>query len=256
MSRVNLGAGCPYCSGHRVTDDNRLSIRVPELARQWHPTKNGELTPHDVSYGSALKAWWICEREHEWEARINSRYEGNQCRSCTLPHRSKAEIYLACELAMFFDDLDPAQTHSISMPIGRPVEVDILIPSHRLVIEYDGEYWHRNKLNSDKRKTELLQSAGWDVLRIREEPLELIQSSDLRCPVTYPDSYKKLADRVLIYLKDELGIEIEGVDEYRKRKSLANKAAGDKIMGRELDDRQRAASTQPDRGVQMCLPIA
>tara|TARA_B110000285_G_scaffold180449_1_gene203483 strand:+ start:85 stop:225 length:141 start_codon:yes stop_codon:yes gene_type:complete len=30
----------------------------PELAEEWHPTKNGELTPFDVTKGSNKKVWW------------------------------------------------------------------------------------------------------------------------------------------------------------------------------------------------------
>ena len=250
-SRVCQDAGCPYCSGRRVTDDNRLSCKDPELAKEWHPSRNGELTPHDVSYGSGQMAWWICERGHEWEARINSRYEGNQCRSCSLPHRSKVEIYLACELAAFFDDLDPTQTHKISVPVGRTIDVDIWIPSQDLVVEYDGMYWHRNKLGADKKKTEMLQSAELVVLRIREEPLDPVQLSDLRCPVTNWKDRKSLVDRVLIHLQEVFGIEIPGVDQYLMRRTLANKAAGDEIMGRELDERHGGASKRPNPAVQL-----
>ena len=35
----------------------------PELAKQWHTSKNGDLTPEDVSAGSKKKVWWKCEKE-------------------------------------------------------------------------------------------------------------------------------------------------------------------------------------------------
>jgi hypothetical protein len=49
-----------------------LSVTHPEVAAQWHPTKNGELTPANVVAGSHKKAWWKCpEGEgHEWEATL------------------------------------------------------------------------------------------------------------------------------------------------------------------------------------------
>ena len=175
-SRTLNRSGCPYCAGKRVSDVNRLSIKSPELIDEWHPTKNGDLTPDDVSYGTAHKVWWTCERGHEWKAAIHSRSNGSSCPSCSLSHRSKVEIYLACELATFFGDIDPDRTHSITTPEGVSMDVDIMIPSQNLVIEYDGSYWHKDKLNTDVRKTEMLQSAGWDVLRIREYPLERVQS--------------------------------------------------------------------------------
>lgn len=60
-----------------------LAERFPELAAQWHPTKNGDLTPNDVAPFSNKKAWWLCEKGHEWSAIINSRSQGSRCPYCT-----------------------------------------------------------------------------------------------------------------------------------------------------------------------------
>ena len=76
------GNGCPYCSGKRATSKNCLQALNPKLAKQWHPNKNGDLTPSDVMMGSGKKVWWQCERGHEWEATINSRTRGNGCPYC------------------------------------------------------------------------------------------------------------------------------------------------------------------------------
>ena len=40
-----------------------------ELAKEWHPTKNGSLTPADLTLGSNKRVWWICSKGHEWQAR-------------------------------------------------------------------------------------------------------------------------------------------------------------------------------------------
>ena len=39
----------------------------PHLVKQWHPTKNGELTPKQLTYGSNKKVWWRCHKGHSWE---------------------------------------------------------------------------------------------------------------------------------------------------------------------------------------------
>src|SRR5262245_16489455 len=39
------GAGCPFCRGRRVSVTNCLVTVAPEVALDWHPTKNGTLTP-------------------------------------------------------------------------------------------------------------------------------------------------------------------------------------------------------------------
>ena len=42
-----------------------LSEHSPHLVAEWHLTKNGNLTPYCVSYGSNKKVWWICKDGHE-----------------------------------------------------------------------------------------------------------------------------------------------------------------------------------------------
>ena len=79
----NNGSGCPYCTGRKVNKDNCLKTKNPSLAREWHPVKNGDLTPEDVTPSSNKKAWWLCENGHEWQARVYNRNEGNGCPFCT-----------------------------------------------------------------------------------------------------------------------------------------------------------------------------
>ena len=78
------GSGCPVCANRAIQPgDNDLQATRPDLAAQWHPTKNGALTPHDVTEGSHRKVWWRCEKEHEWQALVSSRAEnGTGCPVC------------------------------------------------------------------------------------------------------------------------------------------------------------------------------
>ena len=62
--------GCPYCSGRKANQENCLQTVYPDLAKQWHPNKNGTLTPDQVGPNSTLKVWWRCQAGHEWEARV------------------------------------------------------------------------------------------------------------------------------------------------------------------------------------------
>lgn len=83
--RAYTGHGCPFCSNRRVSATNTLAARFPELAAQWHPTRNGELTPEQIVGGTNRKAWWQCSREllHEWQATIASRTgRGTGCPFC------------------------------------------------------------------------------------------------------------------------------------------------------------------------------
>lgn len=68
------GGGCPVCQGRKVLAGfNDLSSQFPALAAQWHPTKNGEMTPEQIVIGSTKKVWWRCENGHEWEAIVRNR---------------------------------------------------------------------------------------------------------------------------------------------------------------------------------------
>ena len=71
-----------------LPDGKKYVSEYPELAAEWHPTKNGNLTPDDVSFGSIKKIWWMCDCGHEWERSPNgrtSRHSGcPDCKRCKL----------------------------------------------------------------------------------------------------------------------------------------------------------------------------
>ena len=56
--------GCPYCAGKKSSEDYNLQKLFPEIAKEWHPTKNGKLTPKECTQGSDKKVWWICPKNH------------------------------------------------------------------------------------------------------------------------------------------------------------------------------------------------
>ncbi len=82
-TRTGAGSGCPYCSGKRPwSGENDLATQRPDLAAQWHPTKNRGVTPSQVVAGSNYMAWWVCEKGHEWRALVKSRTRGAGCPVC------------------------------------------------------------------------------------------------------------------------------------------------------------------------------
>jgi len=60
---------------------NLLALR-PDLAKEWHPTKNGRLGPRDVTPESEGSAWWLCDKGHWWQASIRDRVQGMPCTYC------------------------------------------------------------------------------------------------------------------------------------------------------------------------------
>jgi len=79
-----VGNGCPICSGRKAVRSNCLATLNPELAKEWHPAKNKDLTPYDVVLGSNKKVWWKCPKgdDHEWETTVVDRNEGGGCPVC------------------------------------------------------------------------------------------------------------------------------------------------------------------------------
>ena len=88
------GRGCPECAKAQsaitkrkniVENRGSLAEKNSKLAREWHPTKNGTLTPYDISVNSPERVWWQCSKDkrHEWDAPINSRNSGSGCPVCS-----------------------------------------------------------------------------------------------------------------------------------------------------------------------------
>jgi len=92
---------CPECEIERLANINEiriqkrlandsLQVKMPEVAKLWHPTKNLELTPDKVLLGSNQKVWWKCPKgsDHEWEAstyrivRSHTKFKTNGCPCC------------------------------------------------------------------------------------------------------------------------------------------------------------------------------
>lgn len=77
------GAGCPKCNG-RVRFP--LTVTHPDVAAEWHPVRNGSVTPDSVSHGSARRAWWQHVAPdgvvHEWADTVANRSRGRGCPAC------------------------------------------------------------------------------------------------------------------------------------------------------------------------------
>jgi len=87
--------GCNYCTGKKVGLSNCLATKNPELASEWHPTNNGDLTPYDVTCGCEKFVWWKCKDcNHEWKTMVNSRNKTG-CPKCNISKgENEIEKYL------------------------------------------------------------------------------------------------------------------------------------------------------------------
>ena len=74
--------------------EKNLAITYPDIAKQWHPTKNGDLKPSDVMPSSTKVVWWLCPNNHETHGSVKNKVENLSCKKCntergtSFPHRT------------------------------------------------------------------------------------------------------------------------------------------------------------------------
>lgn len=97
ITNRSRGKGCPHCRGLATEP---LTVTHPEIAKLWHPTKNKNLTPDQVTFGNSKEVWWKCSSGHEWTSVIESRSRSKGCPYClrmAYKPLSKTHPYLAQE---------------------------------------------------------------------------------------------------------------------------------------------------------------
>jgi predicted nucleic acid-binding Zn-ribbon protein len=174
-SRTN-GSGCKQCAtisaaaAYSIPKPGQsLADRDPEIAAQWHPTLNGSLTPSDVTWRSGKSVYWQCDQGHSWQATVHNRIVARGCPQCTLWGTSVEEIRLRHELQAAGVPIDAAHG-VIQTDSGKSLLCDMICPAWKVIIEFDGNYFHRQpgSLEKDRRKTRMLTELGWTVIRVRE----------------------------------------------------------------------------------------
>lgn len=159
------GNNCPVCIGKKVlVGYNDLATVMPNVAKEWHPTKNGELRPQDVTVGSNKKVWWKCEKGHEWQTSISHRSNGNRCPICF--GESKTSFP---EQAIFFYCRKVTTAYNRYM-MDSKTEIDVYLPEYKIGIEYDGAFFHNGEKAEQRevRKQAKLNSLGITLFRVRE----------------------------------------------------------------------------------------
>lgn len=135
------GRGCPGCSNRvLIKGKNDLKTCNPELAVQWHPTKNYPTTPEDIFPKSGKKYWWVCPKGHEYQASALHRSAGTNCPVC---NSGRQTSYAEQAVFYYVKNVFPDAQNRYKDIFKNGMELDIFIPSIRLAIEYDGVFWHK-----------------------------------------------------------------------------------------------------------------
>ena len=135
---------CPYCNGRKVLPGyNDFATVCPSGAKLWSHHNTCEAS--EVLPCSNTVRLFVCPKHGEWKAPPNRITSGSRCRKCTLP-RSKGELELA-------DWLTTVCTIEISARNVAPgFEADCYIPGKNVAIEFNGVYWHSDKVMLQRRE--------------------------------------------------------------------------------------------------------
>ncbi len=197
------GCGCPYCAGQKIlVGFNDLATTNPRLAKEWNYEKN-KFGPESVMEHSNKKVWWKCDKEHEWQADINSRGSGSNCPICSKELKTsfpEKTIYLYIK-KIYDDTIENYRDISIENK-----EIDIYIPSKKIGIEYDGDYWHNDE-ERDIQKDIICKNNGIKIYRIREPKCKNLKSST--CIILKNRSIMELEKKIKYLINDLLKQDID-----------------------------------------------
>ncbi len=168
----NKGHGCPYCSGRfAIKNQNDLQTQKPYLVNEWDFEKNVGLTPADVTPNSSKKVWWKCKKGHQWQTTIHHRSRGEGCPICNSERRTSFPEYA---LVYYLEKHGLRTLHTYKK---KGYELDVYIPSLNVAVEYDGYYWHKDKVDEDLEKNSKCKKDGIKLYRVREGLIPLNDSS-------------------------------------------------------------------------------
>ena len=105
------GTGCPFCSGNKVLEGfNDLATTHPDIAKQWHPTMNGDLKPTQVSKGFKYKVWFLCDKCGEgYDSLIGNKIKGfGKCPYCSNKIKGRTQYVEQVETGKRFRTLKDA----------------------------------------------------------------------------------------------------------------------------------------------------
>lgn len=172
------GNRCKYCAGKvkHTIDFVRDSFEAEGYVLLTKKYKNGK-----------QKLKYKCGNGHVHEITWNNWQQGQRCPSCSGCGVSKGEKDLVAILKDMNIDLIENDREIIA-----PYELDILIPSKKLAIEYCGLYWHSELFGKDKT--------------YHENKLDMCEENGIRLITVFEDEWELNKDIVISRLKVILGI--------------------------------------------------
>lgn len=132
---------------------------------------------------------WRCSNGHAWEASVYSRSKGIGCPRCS---GSKMEE----NLAQLIKTLLPKNTRILrnDRQLIKPYELDILTPDLNLAFEFNGDYWHSDKIIK-KRHPQFNTSKQFDDFKKRKCEEQGVKLYFIR-EKQWVNNYEKTVERI------------------------------------------------------------
>lgn len=154
---------CPVCA-------NKIVVPGINDAKTTHPDSFNFLmnkrSIDNKSYGSESYVQMKCEEGHEWETQIRSLsiYKSG-CPKCATSQGEK-------EISMLFRNF-PVKTSFNDRKTIAPYELDIFFPEKDIAIEFNGIYWHSEKMGKKRSyhydKWKACKDKGIQLIQIWED---------------------------------------------------------------------------------------
>ena len=186
------GHGCPECGGSR-TKTNEEFLHELKLV-------NPDINPITPYVNGRTKITCLCKTcGREFDSYPYNLLYGSGCTKCD--GRKKTSFP---EQALFYyiSKAYPDTINRYSTGFGRS-EIDIYIPSIKTGVEYDGDYWHKDRTEHEKKKYEICKENGIRLIRVREDATEISEISDITIHREKPydfESLEKSINAVLEFL--------------------------------------------------------
>jgi len=158
------GQNCPKCS--RISGNTKQKNTILEFiytSKQIHQNKYDYSLVEYINNKTKIKI--ICPKHDIFEQRPDCHIQGQGCPKCACM-MSKGET----ELQEWLKGYIHIKTND--RQIIKPLELDIVIPEHKIGIEYNGLYWHSEQQGKDKlyhlNKYNLCKDQGYRLITVWE----------------------------------------------------------------------------------------
>lgn len=158
----------PYKKNKLIKGFNDFQTIFPKIAEEWHTTKNGKLTPSDVTAGSGKRVWWQCPIGHEYQAVVRERGSGRT--NCPICNIRRSSSFAEQAIFHYIKQIFPDTCNRYKRIFNSSMELDIFIPSLNIAIEYDGINWHKTEEEHKReiKKYNLCKKHGIVLYRVKE----------------------------------------------------------------------------------------